>query len=91
MFFFHKFIRLSSPNIQVFRKSCAKFKSPPPKKKKKNISASWDLQMGINSAFKGLNAHCNTTILHTKLNLDSPYYLAGSGSVRGMLPLAVPQ
>jgi len=27
-FLFHKFILLSSPNIQVFRKACTKFKNP---------------------------------------------------------------
>jgi hypothetical protein len=49
--FLHKFIALSSRNIQVFRKSCAKFKCPHPPKN--NNSASWDLQMGFNWRLKG--------------------------------------
>jgi hypothetical protein len=53
MLFFHKFITLISRNFQVFRKSCAKFRCPPPPLKK---FASCDLQMGFNSAFKGLIA-----------------------------------
>jgi len=49
-FLFQIFIPLSSRNIQVFRKACAKFKYP------QNNSASWDLQMGFNFAFKRLQS-----------------------------------
>jgi hypothetical protein len=48
-FLFHKFIQLSSRNIQVFRKACAKFNTL------QNNSASWEIQMGFNSALKRLN------------------------------------
>jgi hypothetical protein len=47
-FLFHKFILLSSQNIQVFRKGCAKFKYPTEQ------FSELGLTMGFNSAFKGL-------------------------------------
>jgi hypothetical protein len=46
---FHKFMPLSSRNIQVFRKARTKFKY------QQNNSASWDWQMGFNWAFNRLS------------------------------------
>jgi hypothetical protein len=48
-FICHEFIQLSFRNIQVFFENHAQNLNPP-----QNNSASWDLQMGFNSAFKWL-------------------------------------
>jgi hypothetical protein len=51
------FTNLSCLALEIFRffKACAKFKTL------QNNLASWDLEMGFNSLFKGLMLYCSLT------------------------------
>jgi hypothetical protein len=64
-FLFHKFIPVSSRNIQVFEYHAQNLNTP------QNNSASWDLQLGFNSVFKGLKLNKRVLGL-TLATLDEP-------------------